>query len=89
MTNYKRIYFCFTLKNEQFSYGSARAEATNYFRLMTPSVDKTDSNELVTQRPVASLTDGLAGRRVASATGVCLFGYGKHSWLWESISFGN
>ena len=30
-------------------------EATYYFRLMTPSVDQSDSNELMTQRPVASL----------------------------------
>ena len=34
-----------------------RHEATSYFRLMTSSVDQSDSNELVTQRPVASLTD--------------------------------
>ena len=34
-----------------------KREATNYFQLMTPSVDHSESNELVTQHPVASLTD--------------------------------
>ena len=34
-------------------------KATNYFQFMTPSVDQSDSNELVTQRPVASLTDAV------------------------------
>ena len=34
-----------------------KSEATNYFRLTTPSVEQADSNELVTQHPVASLTD--------------------------------
>ena len=59
--------------------------ATNYFRLMTPSVDQWDSNELVTERPAASLccitTVAMyhcsGGWRVASAACVCLFGYGK------------
>ena len=32
-------------------------EATNYFRLMTPAVDQSDSIKLMTQRPVASLID--------------------------------
>ena len=32
-------------------------EATNYFRFMTPSVDESTSNELMTQRSIASLTD--------------------------------
>ena len=54
-----------------------KREATNYFRLMTPSVDQLYSNKLVTQRPISSLTNAardLTGCRVASATGVCLFG---------------
>ena len=34
-----------------------KREGTNYFRLMTPSVDRSDSNESIMQRLVASLTD--------------------------------
>ena len=32
-----------------------KREAANYFRLMTPSVDQSDSNELVTQRDLTGL----------------------------------
>ena len=47
------VFFFYALERTVFI--RAR-EATNYFRLMTPSVDQSDSNELVTQRPVASNT---------------------------------
>ena len=52
-----------------------KCEATNNFRLMMPSVDRSDSNELMTQRPVASSTDAAWSDWLASTTGVCLFDY--------------
>ena len=54
-TNYKMIFVLF--------YGLERTifirkcDATNYFRLVAPSVDQLELNELMTQRLVASLTD--------------------------------
>ena len=48
------VFFFYALERTVFI--RAR-EATNYFRLMTPSVDQSDSNKLVKQRPVVSLTD--------------------------------
>ena len=70
-------------------------QATNYFWLIVPSIDQSDSNNLVTQCPIVSLTNPtqhyLTGCSVGvfSTIGVCLIGCGKHSWLWESIWFGN
>ena len=62
---YNELYFFFfcALERNIFNYSIIRIifirkrEATNYFRLMTPSVDESDSNELMPQRPVASLID--------------------------------
>ena len=49
----KDLFFFYALERTIFI---RKRKATNYFRLMTPSVDQSDS-ELVTQRPVASLPD--------------------------------
>ena len=54
-----KIYFLIQCKLN-FSYRTTfilKCEATNYFRLMTPSVDQSDSNELMTQLSVVSIID--------------------------------
>ena len=50
----KDSFFVFALKRTIFML---KREATNYVRLMTTSVDQSDSNDLVTRRSVASLID--------------------------------
>ena len=58
-----------------------KCEATNYFRLMIPSVDQSDSNELMTQRAVASLTDAAWSDWLPSSLrSRCLL-----IWLWETL----
>ena len=78
MTNYKRNHF--RLQTELFAYESARL-LTTYFRLMMPSVDQSDSNKLVTQRPVAALTDAAWSDWLPySLRYRCLL-----IWLWEAF----
>ena len=50
----KDLFLFYALERTIFIW---KREATSYFRLMTPSIDQSDSNEIGTQRPVASLTD--------------------------------
>ena len=58
-----------------------KREGTNYFRLMTPSVDRSDSNESIMQRLVASLTDAAWPDWLpCSLRFRCLL-----IWLWETF----
>ena len=50
----KDLFLFYALKRAIFI---RKREDTNDLRLMMPSVDQSGSNELVTQRHVASLTD--------------------------------
>ena len=65
MQMHDELYFSFFYALERTIFIRKR-EATNYFRLMTPSVDQSDLNELVTQPPIAPLTDAAwsAGTRL-------------------------
>ena len=73
-----RFFFFYALKQ---TICIRKRDATNHFRLVTASVDQSALNELVTQRSVASLTDGAWSDGLPySLRYSCLL-----IWLWETF----